>query len=96
MTVTYDGTPLWGNNIQVVLGAPGESRTGLDEDVVLWFDSGWRVTLRNEFARVPGVALRVLESIARELSAITADPRGADAKVVLGTTFQGTGPRYWS
>jgi hypothetical protein len=54
------------------------------------------VTLRNEFARVPGVALRVLESIARELSAITADPRGADAKVVLGTTFQGTGPRYWS
>src|SRR5580698_6491228 len=77
MTVTHDGTSLGGNNIQVVLGAPDQSRTGLDEDVVLWLDSGWWVTLRNEFARAPGVALRALESIAGELSAITADPRGA-------------------
>ena len=96
MTVRYDGKPLGGNNIQVVLGAPGETRIGLDEDVILWLDSGWWVTLRNEFARAPEVARRVLESVADDLSAITADPLGAEAPVVFQSTFQGTGPRHWS
>ncbi len=95
MTVRCDGKPLGGNNIQVVLGAPGETRIGLDEDVVLWLDSGWWVTVRNEFARAPDVARRVLESVADDLSAITADPQGAEAPVVFQSTFQGTGPRHW-
>ena len=95
MTVSYDGTPLGGNNIQVVLGAPGESRVGLDEDVVLWLESGWWVTMRNEFARAPDAARRVLESVADDLSAITADPRGAEAPVVFQSTFQGSGPSHW-
>ena len=95
MTVIYDGKPLGGNNIQVVLGAPSEARTGLDEDVVPWLDSGWWVTLRNAFARAPDVARRIVESIADELSAITDDPRGADANVVLSTALETSGPEHW-
>jgi hypothetical protein len=96
MTVVCDAGPLGGNNIQVVLGAEGESRTGLDEQVVLWLDSGWWVTLRNDFARAPEVARQIVGSITRELSAITADPRGAEATVVFASTFETTGPDYWS
>jgi|GEM_PF-4668975 hypothetical protein len=95
MTVVCDGRPLGGNNIQVVLGAEGERRTGLDEEVVLWLDSGWWVTLRNDFARAPDVARQIVGSIAGELSAITADPRGAEAAVVFASTFEADGPDHW-
>lgn len=95
MTVTYDGRRLGGNNIQVVVGAPGQPRIGLDEDVILWLDSGWWVALRNEFARVPNVAHRILESAAEALSAITSDPRGADASILGSTVIEAAGPSHW-
>ena len=95
MNVVCDGEPIGGNNVQVVLEAPSESRAGLDEDVILWVDSGWWVTLRNDFARAREVARQIVGSISRELSAITDDPRGADAAVVFATTFETTGPRHW-
>jgi hypothetical protein len=95
MTVTYDGKQLGGNNIQLVVGAPGQTRVGLDEDVILWLDSGWWVTLRNEFARAPDVAHRILESAADALSAITSDPRGADASILDSTAIEAAGPSHW-
>jgi hypothetical protein len=95
MTVTYDGKQLGGNNIQLVVGAPGQTRVGLDEDVVLWLDSGWWVTFRNEFARAPDVAQRILGSAADPLSAITSDPRGADASILGSTVIEASGPSHW-
>jgi len=94
MTVTYDGKRLGGNNIQVVVGAPDQTRRG-NEDVILWLDSGWWVTLRNEFARVPDVAHRILESAADALSAITSDPRGADAAILGSAVIEAAGPSHW-
>ena len=95
MSVTYDGKQLGGNNIQLVVGAPSQTRFGLDEDVVLWLDSGWWVTFRNEFARTPDVAHRILESAADALSAITSDPRGADASILGSTVIDAGGPNHW-
>ncbi len=95
MTVTYDGKYLGGNNIQLVVGAPRETRVGLDKDVILWLDSGWWVTFRNEFARAPDVAHRILESAADALSAITSDPRGADASILGSTVIEAAGPSHW-
>jgi hypothetical protein len=95
MTVTYDGKQLSGNNIQLVIGAPGRTRYGLDKDVFLWLDSGWWVTLRNEFARVPDVAHRIIESATNALSAITSDPRGADASILGSTVIEAAGPSHW-
>jgi hypothetical protein len=95
MTVTYDGKRLGGNNIQLVVGAPSQPRRGLNEDVILWLDSGWWVTFRNEFARAPDVAHRILESAADALSAITSDPRGADASILGSTVIETAGPSHW-
>lgn len=95
MTVTYDEKRLGGNNIQLVVGAPSQRRVGLDEDVILWLDSGWWVTLRNEFARAPDVAHRVLGSAANALSAITSDPRGADASILGSAVIEAAGPSHW-
>jgi hypothetical protein len=95
MTVSCDARPLGGNNIQVVLGAPDEVRRGLDDDVILWLDSGWWVTLRNEFARAPDVARQIIGAISDELSAITADRCGAEAAAVFAATFEADGPRHW-
>jgi hypothetical protein len=95
MTVTYDGKQLGGNNIQLVVGGPGQRRVGLDEDVILWLDSGWWVAPRNHFARAPDVAHHVLESAADALSAITSDPRGADASILGSTVIEATGPSHW-
>ena len=94
MTLTYDGKPLGGNNIQAVAGAPDERRDGLDADVILWLASGWWVTLRGEFARAPEVAHRILLSAAERLSEITADPRGAEPSI-LGSSVDATGPDHW-
>ena len=41
LTVEYDGKRLGGTNIQAVLGAADQPRHGLNEDVVVWLDSGW-------------------------------------------------------
>jgi hypothetical protein len=95
MTVTYDGKPLGGNNIQLTVGAPGQTPVGLDEDMILCLDSGWWVALRNEFARAPDVASRILESAADALSAITSDPRGADAAILGSTVIGAAGPSHW-
>lgn len=95
MTVTYDEKRLGGNNIQLVVGAPSQGRVGLDKDVILWLDSGWWVTLRNEFARAPDVAYRVLGSAANALSAITSDPRGADASILGSAVIEAAGPSHW-
>jgi hypothetical protein len=95
MTVTYGGKQLGGNNVQLVVGAPNQPRFGHDEDVILWLDSGWWVTLRNQFARASDVARRILESAANELSAITSDPRGADASILDSTVIEVVGPSHW-
>ena len=103
MTVKHDGKPLGGHDVQVVLGAPDETRRGLDEDVAMLLDSGWWVALRNHFARAPCVAVEILESVREPLNEITAqatDARGEPAKAVsrhlFESVFHGTGPDYWS
>jgi hypothetical protein len=95
LTVTHDGKPLGGNNIQAVLGAPDERRDGLDADVILWLKSGWWVTLRGEFARAPDIAHRILASAAEKLSDITADPRGAEASILGSTVVEASRPDHW-
>jgi hypothetical protein len=95
MTVTYDGKCLGGNNIQLVVGAPGQTRVGLDRDVILWLDSGWWVTFRNEFTRAPDVAHRILASAADALSAVTSDPRGPTASILGSTAIEAVGPSHW-
>ena len=99
MTVERDGKRLGGNNIQVVVGAPDEERRGLDRDVVVWLESGWWVSLRNQFAEAPDAAAAIVASIAGAVSALTAEAtgaRGRDAEVVtqklFSTTFEATGP----
>ena len=78
-----------------------QTRYRLDEDVAMWLPSGWWVTLRNEFAQAPGVAVTVLESVADQLSAITAEAttaRGRDAQALsdklFSCVFDGSGPDY--
>jgi RNA:NAD 2'-phosphotransferase (TPT1/KptA family) len=95
LTVTYDGKQLGGNNIQAAVGAPDKKRFGLDEEVFLWLDSGWWVTLRNEFSRAPDVARQILGSAADEMSAITSDPLGADASILGSAVIAAVGPSYW-
>ena len=97
LTVGCEGTRVGGNNIQAVVGAPGERRDGLDRDVFLWLDSGWWVTLRNEFSRAPDVARRILESAAPSLCELTSDPRGADASILGSAVIPARGRRaLWS
>lgn len=102
LTVEHDGKKVGGNNIQVVVGAPDRERRGLDEDVALWLSSGWWITLRNQFALAPCVAMEILNSVAEDLSSITANAsqaRGADAEALnrklSDTAFSGEGPDYW-
>jgi hypothetical protein len=103
MAVECDGKRLGGNNVQVVLGAPDSPRRGLDEDVAMWLDSGWWVTLRNQFAQAPDVAARIVQSVADDLSALTGDAtaaRGVDAEKVTRRVFttvvETEGPAYWA
>jgi hypothetical protein len=103
MTVECDGERLGGNNVQVVIGAPDYPRRGLDEEVAMWLDSGWWVTLRNQFAQAPAVALQILRSVADDLSTLTGAAtaaRGIDAEEVtlrvFSTTLEAEGPAYWA
>ena len=77
MTVERDGERLGGNKIQRVVGAPDWQRRGLDTDVAVWLASGWRVSLRNQFAEAPDVASAILASRAEPLSAVTAEATNA-------------------
>jgi hypothetical protein len=103
LTVDVDGHRLGGHNVQVVLGAPDRDRSGLDEDVVLWLDSGWWVTLRNQFAQAPSVAATLLRSGADELSRLTdrvtaGAPRAAGGEFwqeVAVITIEVRGPNCW-
>jgi hypothetical protein len=102
MTVERDGKRLGGHNVQVVVGAPDQERRGLDTQVALWLNSGWWVSLRNQFADAPNVADAILASVAGRLSAFTAqarEARGKDAEDItrrlFSTPFQATGPDYW-
>jgi hypothetical protein len=102
MTAERNGSKLGGNNIQVVIGAPDQQRRGLDGDVAVWLESGWWVTLRNQFAQPPDVAAQILTTLAGALSTITAeatDARGEDAQAVtaklFSATFDAVGPDYW-
>lgn len=99
MTVERDGKRLGGNNVQVVLGAPDRRRQRLDEDVAVWLESGWWVSLRNQFAQAPEVAATILASAASTLTAEATGARGKDAEAVtrklFSTTFEAAGPDYW-
>jgi len=102
MTVERRGEPLGGFNIQAIVGAPDYDRRGLDEDVVMWLPSGWWISLRNQFAQAPDVAVKILELVAGQLTAVTeplAVARGDDVEPTFwklkATIFDAVGPDYW-
>lgn len=102
MTVEHDGKPLGGHNVQIVLGAADEVRRGLDEDVALTLSTGWWVSLRNQFAVAPCVAMDILGAASDELEAITAAATEAsgDAATRLyerlsTSSLNARGPDYW-
>ena len=102
LTAERDGVPLGGHNIQVVLGAPDKARHGLNEDVVLWLDSGWWVTLRNQFAGAPDVAISILRPAANGLSRfielVSAGESGQHEALlerVHAISIETPGPDYW-
>lgn len=102
MTVEHDSRPLGGHNVQVVLGAPDQPRRGLDEDVALTLDTGWWVTLRNQFALAPCVAIEILESAREALTKITAEANAAHGEATAElwrklrcSAFNAAGPDYW-
>lgn len=103
MTVEHDGQPLGGHNVQVVLGAPDQVRRELDEDVALTLDTGWWVTLRNQFALAPCVAKEILRSAERQLNEITAEVMEARDETaetlwlrLRSAAVTAAGPDYWT
>jgi hypothetical protein len=102
LTAEREGRPIGGHNVQLVVGVAGRSRHGLDDDVAMWLPSGWWVTLRNQFAQAPDVALAVVRSASESLSAATEEAdiaRGTEShdlwRRLLATTFEATAPDYW-
>jgi hypothetical protein len=102
LVVSRDGTPLGGNNVQAVLGAPDQTRYRLDEDVAMWLPSGWWVSLRNQFARAPDVATEILTSVQDRLAHVTSqlsDARGERTEeltaALFSTVFHAEGRDYW-
>lgn len=107
ITVEHDGEPLGGHNVQAVLGAPDyhppdPRNTGLNQQVALTLDSGWWITLRNQFADAPDVAARILSSAGEELSGATSraseardDETDALWSWLRATHFAASGPDYW-
>jgi hypothetical protein len=107
ITVEHGGEPLGGHNVQAILNAPDyrppdPRNAGLNDQVVLTLDSGWWITLRNQFGDAPGVAARILSSAAQELSRATSrasEARGNETDAVwswlITTHFDASGPDYW-
>ena len=96
-----DGRPS-SHDLQVKIGAPDLSRGRSDEDVVLWLQSGWWITLRHEFAAAPRTAAAIVTSAADELSIFTAkaaDARGEAAAALQveweQQRFAAVGPAVW-
>jgi hypothetical protein len=101
LTAEREGRPLGGHNVQAVVGMPDEPRYGLDADVAMWLPSGWWVTLRNQFADAPDVALAIIRSAA-DLSSLTTEAatlQGREShdlwRRLLATPFESTGLDYW-
>ncbi|MBV8991203.1 MAG: hypothetical protein JO372_21815 [Solirubrobacterales bacterium] len=99
MTVEHDGRQIGGHNVQVVLGAPDQVRRGLDDDVALELDTGWWVTLRNQFALASCVAVEILDSARHALNDVTAEANAAYGEASEGlwarlrsSGFSATGP----
>ncbi len=102
MTVDRNGRSLGGHNIQIVVGAPDQERHRLDRDVALWLKSGWWITLRNQFAQAPEVAVEIVRSAAEDLSEITGQlttARGEQAEALVrdlfAKDFHARGLDYW-
>lgn len=78
-------------------------RRGLDEDVVLTLKTGWWVSLRNQFALAPCVAIEILGTVAGRLEAITAEATEASADATKQlyerlsvSSLEASGPAYWT
>jgi hypothetical protein len=102
MTVEHRGKPLGGNNVQAVLGAPGELQRGLDENVALTLASGWWVTFRNQFALAPCVGVEILNSVKDSLAEVTAEANETSGEAseelrqkLSSRVFVANGPDYW-
>ena len=102
LTTEREGSPLGGNNVQAVVGAPDKKRYRLDQDVAVWLPSGWWVSLRNQFAQAPDVATEILKSVEHSLSEITGHlttARGARTEELtrdlFAVTLDARGPDYW-
>lgn len=102
LTASRDGSPLGGNHVQAVLGAPDQTRFRLDEEVAIWLPSGWWVSLRNQFRQAPEVATEILSSVDDELAEATAllsAARGRRTEELsadlFGKVFRAEGPDYW-
>ena len=100
MRVERHGKQLGGHNLQVVVEAEFWPRH--DDKVALWLASGWCISFRNQFEMQPQVAVKIVESVADQLSAITAEAnRATDAETkalmqrLRQTVFEATGPDYW-
>jgi hypothetical protein len=100
ITVQRDGRNLGGHNVQAAFGAAG--RSDPRHDVALTLGSGWCVTLRNQFAQAPEVALEILRSAQAGLELVTADANAVQGVAahelsgrVLSMTFEAVGPDYW-
>jgi hypothetical protein len=108
ITVERHGRPLGGHNIQAFLFAPDYQprdyrARGLDDDVALTLESGWWITLRNQFAEAPDIAAQILASAAKDLSAATAEASVAREDEIAplwqrlrAARFSAAGPDYWS
>jgi hypothetical protein len=89
--------------VQAVFGAPDGVRRGLDEDVALVLDSGWWVTLRNQFARAAPVAIEILGLAKDALTEATAQANAASGEAARElwerlrfSAFHATSPDYWT
>jgi hypothetical protein len=70
--------------------------------VDVWFSSGWWVAFRNQFAQAPDVGAKIIASVDRELSEITAELERARGSTMVeandrlwAMTFHAHGPDYW-
>jgi hypothetical protein len=71
LSASCEGERIGGNNVQAVVGAPDQPRRGLDESVAVWLASRWWVSLRNESADTPEIAIEILTAAEPALDRIT-------------------------